>query len=66
MNYDQGTNAEQRKGPKTILADFITWDSGTFTFTGEKYIPKGLPSFHDELAEPPDVESGDDNFNDKP
>ena len=65
MNYDQGTNAEQRKGPKTILADFITWDSGAFTFTGEKYIPKGLPSFHDE-PEPPDVDSEDDNSDNEP
>jgi hypothetical protein len=41
------------------LADFLR-DSGAFTFTGEKYTPKELPSFHDE-PEPPDIDSEDDN-----
>lgn len=43
--------------PKGIaaLADFLR-DSGAFTFTGEKYMPRGLPSFLDE-PEPPDIDS---------
>jgi len=43
------------------LTEFIK-DSGAFTFTGEKYIPKNLPSFFDE-PEPPDIDSEDDNSN---
>jgi hypothetical protein len=45
------------------LADFIR-DSGVFTFTGEKFMPKGLPSFLNK-PEPPDVDSGDDNSSDE-
>jgi hypothetical protein len=52
--------------PKGIaaLADFIR-DSGAFTFTGEKYVFKGLPPFFDE-PEPPEVDSEDDNSDDEP
>lgn len=52
--------------PKGIaaLADFIR-DSGAFTFTGEKYIPKELPSFLDE-PEPPDIDSEDDESDTEP
>jgi len=48
--------------PKGIatLADFLK-DSGMFTFTGEKYMPKErLPTFLDE-PEPPDIDSEDEN-----
>jgi hypothetical protein len=41
------------------LAYFLK-DSGAFTFTGEKYTPKELPSFYDE-PEPPDIDSEEDN-----
>lgn len=52
--------------PKGIaaLAEFIR-DSGAFTFTGEKYTPKDLPSFHDE-PEPPDIDSEDDESDAEP
>jgi hypothetical protein len=43
----------------TALATFIK-DSGAFPFTGEKYVPKGPPSFYDE-PESPDVDPEDDN-----
>lgn len=46
--------------PKGIaaLATFIR-ESGAFTFTGEKYTPKGPPSFFEE-PEPPDIDSEDE------
>lgn len=66
----QTTRPEPRtratRAPKGIaaLAAFIQ-DSGAFTFTGEKYTPKDLPSFHDE-PEPPDIDSEDDESDAEP
>lgn len=47
--------------PKGIVAlsEFIR-DSGAFTFTGEKYTPKDLPTFFEE-PEPPDIDSEEDD-----
>jgi len=47
--------------PKGIaaLTEFIK-ESGAFTFTGEKYTPKELPTFFKE-PEPPDIDSEEDN-----
>ena len=47
--------------PKGIaaLSEFIR-DSGTFMFTGEKYTPRGLPTFFEE-PEPPDIDSEEDD-----
>jgi len=45
--------------PKGIaaLTKFLK-ESGTFTFTGEKYLPKDAPTFEDK-PEPPDIDSKD-------
>ena len=48
------------KGTAT-LSEFIR-DSGAFTFTGEKYTPKGLPTFFEEPG-PPDIDSEEDDSN---
>ena len=47
--------------PKGIaaLSEFIR-GSGAFTFTGEKYTPRDLPTFFEE-PEPPDTDSEEDN-----
>ena len=59
-DYHELTLPELLGTPKGIaaLADFIK-DSGAFTFTGEKYTPKGLPTFFEE-PEPPDIDSEED------
>jgi len=51
--------------PKGIatLTNFLK-DSGTFTFMGEKYMPKELPTFLDE-PELPDIDLEDKNSDDK-
>ncbi|EDR01785.1 uncharacterized protein LACBIDRAFT_332950 [Laccaria bicolor S238N-H82] len=48
----------------TALSIFIR-DSGAFTFTGEKHMPKETPSFQDE-PEPPDEDSEDDESDAEP
>ena len=50
------------KGIATLTE--IIKESGAFSFTGEKYTPKGLPSFLEE-PEPPDVDSEDENSDDE-
>ena len=47
--------------PKGIaaLSEFIR-GSGAFTFTGERYTPRDLPTFFEE-PEPPDIDSEEDN-----
>jgi len=42
----------------TALTEFLK-ESGAFTFTGERYMPKVTPTFEDE-PEPPDIDSEDD------
>ena len=42
----------------TALTTFLQ-GSGAFTFTGEKFTPRGTPSFEAE-PEPPDIDSEDE------
>jgi hypothetical protein len=67
-NHRESLQSEEREiplpellgTPKGIaaLTEFLK-DSGAFTFTGERYIPKDAPTFEAE-PEPPDIDSEDD------
>lgn len=58
------TSETSKRTPRTrpdiaVLTEFIK-NSGAFTFTGEKYIPKGLLTFLEE-PEPPDIDLEEDS-----